>query len=274
MSANTTHNNVIIYCRISTTNPRVKQHNNTSLSVQEQVCRDYCKDNGYSVDSVINEVGSAYNKLPTELNNKVIHPDNAGKRVIIYAVDRFSRNTDFGFQLLKEAKQYNIVIDFVSDSFTTANDRHILQIKAEILRAEHESRIIGSRIKELNKVKRKQGWAFGSIAKFGYQFKMINGFRKLVPNHYEQQIIKFIMCAAQNKFKLTKLNSILRELLPCNKKAIKVYNERGDVVIEQYYDGQSNKDIAALLNSYGIRNRYGRVWSSSEILRIIRQNKN
>jgi DNA invertase Pin-like site-specific DNA recombinase len=274
MSANTIHNDVIIYCRISTLNPKVKQHNNTSLSVQEKVCRDYCSNSDYTVSNVITEVSSAYNKLPTRLNNEVIHPNNSGKRVVIYAVDRFSRNTDFGYQLLKEAKKYNIVIDFVSDSFTTANDRHILQIKAEILRAEHESRITGTRIKELNKIKRAKGWVFGSKAPYGYKFKMINGIRKHVPNHNEQPIVKFILCASQNKFKLTKLNCILRELLPNNNNPIQVYNEKGDAIIKQFYNGQSNKDIADLLNSYSIRNRYGGIWRSGDILRIIRQNKN
>jgi DNA invertase Pin-like site-specific DNA recombinase len=261
----------IIYSRISTTNKSVKTHSTTSLEVQSDLCKEYCDKNDYEVTNIVYEVSSSYNRCPPKLNYLII-PENTGKRIIIYAIDRFSRNTDYGLQLLKEAKNFGIIIDFVSDGFTTENDRHILQIKGEILRAEHESRIIGVRIKDHNKIKRKQGWDFGGKARYGFKFTFKNGIRKLIKNNKEQLVIKFIQYASTQNFSLRKLNKLLLQLQP-NAIKITVYDTNGNAITNtDKFDKQSNRDIASLLNSYGISNR-DQYWTTSQIRRIIKQNQ-
>jgi DNA invertase Pin-like site-specific DNA recombinase len=262
---------VIIYCRISTEkkDSKIKTHDNTSLTTQLQVCKDYCRRSGYKVEDIVYEVGSAYTRVPHKLDYLII-PENAGKRIVIYAIDRFSRNTDFGFRLLKEAKEFGIILEFVSDGFTTEKDRHILQIKAEILRAEHESRIIGVRMRDRNNAKRKHGWAFGGRAKYGYEFKMVNGVRKLVEVPQEQVVIDFINYAATDGFILKELNRLLMKMNPNEKCKIEIFDTKGNIVEDtNCIQAQTNRDIANLLNSYNISYREKGNWTTSNVRRIL-----
>lgn len=263
--------NAIIYSRISSHDPNVKTHDNTSIQMQNQICAKYCKNKGYNVINTVSETGSAYSRMPPKLY-QLIHPDNEGCIVVCYAVDRFGRNTDYAYQLLKKAKDYGIIIEFVSDGFTTENERHILQIKAEILRAEHESRIIGIRMKDRIKSMRAQGYAFGSVARYGMKFRKVKGVRKLVKDDFEQLVIAFILYAASDNFKLLKLNQLLQEILPNNTTKIDMYNEKGEILNNKTFNAQSNKQIADLMNSYGIKPRNGLRWKTSDIRRIINQN--
>lgn len=262
----------IIYSRISSHDPNVKVHNNTSIQMQNKICAKYCKDKGYNIVNTVSETGSAYSRMPPELN-QLIHPDNEGCIVVCYAVDRFGRNTDYAYQLLKEAKEFGIIIEFVSDGFTTENDRHILQIKAEILRAEHESRIIGVRMKDRIKNMRAKGHVFGSVAKYGMKFKKVKGVRKLVKDDFEQLVIAFILYAFSDNFKLLKLNQLLQEILPNNTTKIDIYNEKGERLNNKTFSSQTTSQIAGLLNSYGIKPRNLRTWQPSDVRRIINQNK-
>jgi DNA invertase Pin-like site-specific DNA recombinase len=264
----------IIYSRVSTTNQLYNSSTmNTisSIETQNKVCSDYCKRNNYKVVGNVNEVSSAYNKIPAKLKN-LISIDNLDKTIVIYAIDRFSRNVLIGSLLLEEAKKYNITIEFVADNFTTENDRHILQIKGEILRAEHESRIIGSRIKARNEIKRSKGWIFGAVAKYGNKFVMRNGIRKLTKNAHEQKVIKFILCAAK-EFKLSSLNRCLRTIKGSNVEPIEIYDNEDNVINDNLYNEKlTTKNIVELLNTYEIFNRNDKPWTTTAINRVIKQN--
>jgi DNA invertase Pin-like site-specific DNA recombinase len=274
-SFNTSAKDVIIYTRISTLrnntaadSNRNNQTQSVSLETQYFACKNYCDSKNYNIIQNISDISSAYNKVPTNLK-RLISESNKGLHIVIYAIDRFSRNTDIGFQLLKMAKKYNIIIEFVADGFTNENDRHILQIKGGILHAEHESRIIGTRIKARNAVKRSVGWKFGN-AKYGYKIVFLGGIRKQVENQYEQKVIKFIKYIS-NDYDLETLNQLLQDIKPTSEK-ISVYDSNGDEVNEDIYDAQPAKKIAELLNSYSIYDRNNKPWVARSIKRIIQQN--
>jgi DNA invertase Pin-like site-specific DNA recombinase len=265
---------VIIYTRISTAKninaSSNSQNANQPISLETQyiACKEYCDLKNYNIIINISDISSAYTKTPPKLR-KLISESNKGRHIIIYAIDRFSRNTDVGFQLLKDVEKYNITIEFVADGFTTSNDRHIFQIKNAILQAENESRIIGSRIKARNTVKRAIGWKFGN-AKYGYKIVFKNGIRKQVENPIEQRVIRFIKYISSD-YNLNTLNQYLRAITVYNEK-IKIYDSDGNEVIQDVYEAQPVKNIAELLNSYSIYNRDDKKWTAMSIRRVLKQN--
>jgi site-specific DNA recombinase len=92
-SASGNGNCAVIYCRVSTKD----QVENFSLSTQQKACRDYCTRNGFAVDKVFVEEGeSAKTANRTEFRLALDYcRQNKGrvKWFVVYAVNRFSRNT-------------------------------------------------------------------------------------------------------------------------------------------------------------------------------------
>jgi len=51
-----------------------------------------------------------------------------------------------------------------------------------------------------------------------------------------------------------------------------MYNDKGEILNMKGFNAQSTKQIADLMNSYGIRSRYSLKWQTSDVRRIINQN--
>ncbi|HWB02936.1 MAG TPA: recombinase family protein [Verrucomicrobiales bacterium] len=108
----------VIYCRVST-KEQVEEGN--SLITQERICRDYCQKNGYEVSVVFLEQGeSAKTADRTELRKLLSHcanRKNDTSAVIIYKLDRLSRNTDDYSQIRLLLKRYGVEIRSTSEHF-------------------------------------------------------------------------------------------------------------------------------------------------------------
>ncbi len=92
-----------------------------SLSTQEKHCREYALKNGYEVAEVFIEQGeSAKTALRTELQKLLLYcsdKKNKLSAVIIYKLDRLSRNTDDYSQLRILLKRYGVEIKSTSEFF-------------------------------------------------------------------------------------------------------------------------------------------------------------
>ena len=86
----------IIYCRVSTKN----QISGTSLETQKNLGKQYCTQNNFKINSVINEVCSAKS---IDKQNELINiiNDNDNIHLIIYEPTRISRNISDFTQLLQ-----------------------------------------------------------------------------------------------------------------------------------------------------------------------------
>jgi site-specific DNA recombinase len=108
----------VIYVRVST-KEQVDEGN--SLSTQEKMCREYTSKNGYEVVHVYIEQGeSAKTALRTELQKMLLFcsdKKNKINAVIIYKLDRLSRNTDDYSQLRLLLKKYGVEIKSTSEFF-------------------------------------------------------------------------------------------------------------------------------------------------------------
>jgi site-specific DNA recombinase len=111
-------NNAVAYCRVST-KEQVDEGN--SLSTQEKICRDYAIKNDYDIKEIFVEQGeSAKTADRTELQRLLGYcadKKNNIKAVIIYKIDRLSRNTDDYSQLRILLKRYGVEIKSTSEYF-------------------------------------------------------------------------------------------------------------------------------------------------------------
>jgi site-specific DNA recombinase len=108
----------VIYCRVST-KEQVEEGN--SLKTQEIICREYCQKHNYEIAQIFIEQGeSAKTADRTELKKLLAfcsQKKNAVKAVIIYRLDRLSRNTDDYSQLRLILKRYGVEIKSTSEHF-------------------------------------------------------------------------------------------------------------------------------------------------------------
>ena len=110
--------NVIIYCRVST-KEQVEEGN--SLYTQERICKEYAEKYGYDIAKIFREEGeSAKTALRPELQNLLKYCSKNHKEidsVVVYKIDRLSRNTDDYSQLRMLFGKLNIKIVSTSEKF-------------------------------------------------------------------------------------------------------------------------------------------------------------
>ncbi len=114
----TNQKRAVIYVRVST-KEQVDEGN--SLSTQEKICREYALKNEYDVSSIFIEQGeSAKTADRTELQRLLAYcadKKHGIKAVIIYKLDRLSRNTDDYSQIRLLLKRYGVEIKSTSEYF-------------------------------------------------------------------------------------------------------------------------------------------------------------
>ncbi len=132
----------VIYVRVST-KEQVDEGN--SLITQEKLCREYALSNGYEVVEIYSEQGeSAKTANRTELQKMLLFCSNRKNdinAVIIYKLDRLSRNTDDYSQLRLLFKKYGIEIKSTSEFFeNTPQGRFMENIFANVAQFDNDVR--------------------------------------------------------------------------------------------------------------------------------------
>ncbi len=106
----------VIYVRVSTVE---QAEEGGSLATQEKLCREYALKQGYQIAEVFIERGeSAKTAARTELQRMltfVTNKKNSVGAIIIYKIDRLSRNTDDYSQIRILLKRYGVAIKSVSE---------------------------------------------------------------------------------------------------------------------------------------------------------------
>lgn len=263
----------ISYIRKSNLNGNQTIGNNLSIEGQTFYNSEYSKALKLNLMNTVTEVHTAYKSCPPLLKS-LITKDYAGHHLLIHSIDRFSRNTLIGFKLLEDAQKLGIILHFVAENLRTDNDRHIHLIKTAILKNEDESRTIGARIKLANEIRRARGHHIGGVG-YGYQIKNIKGIRTKVPKFQgkEYLVLSFILAASEETYELGHLNEILKSIVGARGFIpLSIEDENGEAQFTGEYSQVSNKNIAEILNSYNIKNRFGREWNTTQLRRVIKTN--
>jgi len=178
---------------------RCSNENDISIETQKQTCLDYAKKNnfellswGYQYDNGCS--GRNMMNLNRELGFwKDEIPDNT--HIIIYSVDRLSRNLMKGMLFLEEMITYGISIHFVNNEIIykqgmTAATKAMVQ--QELQTAEKYSNETSEKIKRTQARLKSAGHYIGGQPKYGFKCQKINGIRKRTMNFNEQDIIRRI----------------------------------------------------------------------------------
>ena len=255
-----------IYARCSTTN-------DISIETQRQSCFDYAKSKGirllsfgYQYDN--NVSARNMNNLNFELGfwEKQI-PD--GGDMIIYSVDRLSRNLLKGIQFLERlSASRGINIHFVTNEIiynVNVSAAAKSMIQQELQTAEKYSNMTSEKIKGTLKRLRQEGHVFGR-APYGYKHVKIHNIRKRVINNQERENIRKIKNRYNNyrtsfenfpeNVGIKKSNmSIIRQLVRwCNRTGLKYRNNKNYTIQQIKYIVNLNLQTSRIINNI-INNR-------------------
>jgi DNA invertase Pin-like site-specific DNA recombinase len=248
--------NVIIYCRISSSNQ--------VLDAQEHSCVSYCKQNNFNVISTVNEITSAYSIKKLRKINHIIN-NNKNITIVIYSIDRFSRNLTDANIILDMIIKNNINVIAVKDNIdlSTPNGRHEFRVKVSL--AQLESEKISERVKTNNQYKLDKGYYIGT-APYGYKIAD----NKKIKYNKEQMVIRFITDNLYTNKTSIEFSNNLFNLL-------KIYDKPSEdfIKIDFYIDDNISEEtmyitttiISDILNEYDILKRK-KLWNNNKVLYI------
>jgi len=173
--------NAIIYVRVSTSEQAEFGY---SLKAQEETCLDYAKRYGYKVLKIFVEKGESAKTLNrTELKTMLEYArinKNKIDALIIYKIDRLSRNSLDCISLRYKLDRYGIDLKSVTEPF---DDSAVGTFTADLFSiiASLDNNIRAERTKAGMKQAVKEGrWLWN--APFGYTYKYINQKSYLIPS--------------------------------------------------------------------------------------------
>ena len=228
----------VIYIRVSTLEQVEKGY---SLESQQEVCLDYAKANNYEVLKVFSEKGeSAKTADRTEFNKMlsfVKKNKNSIDALIVYSMDRLSRDTPDSFDIRFLLKKLNITLRSIREPFDdTPIGRYMTTNTFSMAQLENETR--GERAKLGMQQAIKAGrWLWN--APLGYKYKYVNNKSYLIPSKDADTVKKIFkdfisgkkqyeICdeLKESKIKITRqhLNNLLKNSLYIGKLVTKLFD--------------------------------------------------
>ncbi|MCX5701684.1 MAG: recombinase family protein [Candidatus Omnitrophica bacterium] len=199
---------IAIYARVSTE----KQEKQETINSQLQVLRDHAKKNNYIVSQEYVDNGYSGELLDRPALDKL--RDDARKKlfevVLVHSPDRLSRKFIYLGLLQEELKKYDINTVFLNrpDSKDTPEENLLNGVQGLI--AEYEKAKILERTRRGKIHKAQSGILIGSIAPYGYRYVKNGAIGHYEINDQEAKIVKLIFNLFINK--RLSIRSIAKEL--------------------------------------------------------------
>jgi DNA invertase Pin-like site-specific DNA recombinase len=261
------HKDSVIYTRVST--------ELQNLEAQLYACEQFCEMNNLKIINHYSEKCSAYKKnSQSQLKNLI--KNNKNVNLIVFSVDRFSRNVSECNEFIENLNKNNITMIAVKENInmSTALGKHKFREMVSI--AQYESELISERVRNNIKFKKENGIHIG---KAPYGKNVING--KLVTNMQERYVIQFIIKTARKQMTVEKLNDLLFNLMTQlqmskdNFVKLEITKEDNEYVYKQYMPNDkiivTMSSISDILNEYNILKK-GKRWTVSGINNVLKTN--
>ncbi|MDD3220172.1 MAG: recombinase family protein [Lachnospiraceae bacterium] len=159
---------IAIYCRQS-----IDKKDSLSIETQEEFCRNFIntKPNKSPVEVYFDKGYSGKNTLRPDFQR--MHEDvcnNKIEKIVVYKLDRISRNLNDFCNMYEEFKQYKVEFCSVNESFdtTTAMGRGMLKIAMVFAEMERENIQLRVRDNYYQRIKTDGRWA-GGPAPYGFE---------------------------------------------------------------------------------------------------------
>ena len=218
-----------IVCRVSTKSQT--SCTSTSLEGQEAEIKDGISENSDNTRLRIHKISnSAYKGIPKTMRN-IGHSVRRGDEIIVWRVDRLSRNIVLFIQWLEDLRKRGIEIKSQVEKLSYSKQR--LEFIQKIVDAQKEAEALGQRIKLSYKQKRERGDDRIGGLPYGYKYHRLM-------NRQGTQVIRKAVVAHRNE------QSLLARI---------------------FASKDSASEIAEQLNFGGVKKR-GRKWNRAMILRI------
>ena len=218
-----------IVCRVSTKSQT--SCTSTSLEGQEAEIKDGISENSDNTRLRIHKISnSAYKGIPKTMRN-IGHAVRRGDEIIVWRVDRLSRNIVLFMQWLEDLRKRGIEIKSQVEKLSYSKQR--LEFIQKIVDAQKEAEALGQRIKLSYKQKRERGDDRIGGLPYGYKYHRLM-------NKQGTQVVRKAVVAHRNE------QSLLARI---------------------FASKDSASEIAEQLNFGGIFKR-GRKWNRAMILRI------
>ena len=120
-----------------------------------------------------------------------------------------------------------------------------------------------------NQYLRKKGFHVGGKASYGYKIKQFGKRRVKKKHKKEQQVIKFIKLCKDSPVKCLFLNQQMKKI--CKVKAPIECLDVSGKPLEKIHDLLTYREIANMLNAYGVKNR-NKSWTKGSVARVYRNN--
>ena len=218
-----------IVCRVSTKSQT--SCTSTSLEGQEAEIKDGISENSDNTRLRIHKISnSAYKGIPKTMRN-IGHSVRRGDEIIVWRVDRLSRNIVLFMQWLEDLRKRGIEIKSQVEKLSYSKQR--LEFIQKIVDAQKEAEALGQRIKLSYKQKRERGDDRIGGLPYGYKYHRLM-------NRQGTQVVRKAVVAHRNE------QSLLARI---------------------FASKDSASEIAEQLNFGGVKKR-GRKWNRAMILRI------
>lgn len=221
-----------LFCRVSTKEQATSTH--LSLEAQEAELREAAKNGGYERIRVYSISCSAYKKIPEQLA-AVAEAAHAGDAIMVWRVDRLSRNIEDYMGMIKELHNKGVNLYSHNEQITYAENK--MEFLQALLDAQKEAHILGQRVKLAVRRKRERGDVVGSVA-YGYMHHRVYS----ADRQTTVRVVRADNDAEQN---------VLRR------------------IHKEFKQSKSSKQIAYGLNRSGIKKR-GRKWTPSMVNKIVK----
>lgn len=257
--------NAVIYIRVST--------NEQEIDAQRYTCEQFCLQNNLNVLKIYIEKCSAFKNKSQPKLHKLIK-ENEKCNLIVFSIDRFSRNIKNADEFVKKLEQKNITLISIKENINlnTALGKH--NFRNYINAAQYESELISERVKNSINYRKANNIHIGQ-APYGYKIEN----KKLVKNTQELAIINFIISNFGRRktseeltrdlyVVLTALNRNQNEFEPISfilsddSFEYKTYNTNEKLFI-------SGRMLSDILLDYNIKKRNS-VWNTPKIMRIVK----
>lgn len=227
---------IIGYIRVSTQKQKLCGH---GLDEQRKCISIYSSINNITISEWVQDIKSGESNDREGLNY-ILDLAKSGKlkTLIVYKIDRLSRDSMAGEQIFRQLKSLNVSVISTSEQFDDSINGNLMrQIFLAI--AQYEKDLIKIRTQPVRKsVVKEKGCFLGGVAPYGYRTKGsnktgVNGKGELTKDIDEETIVK--------------------------------------IVFKMNQEGFTTRQTAAFLNSKGFRNRNGGDYQSMSVCNILKR---
>ena len=255
----------IIYVRVSTTEQ--------DIDAQKFSCEQFCIQNKLNIKKIYIEKCSAFKNNSQQKLHKLIQ-ENQDCNLIIFSIDRLSRNIKIGNELIQQIENKHITLISVKENINlnTALGKH--HFRNYINAAQYESELISERVKNSIKYKRANNMHIGQ-APYGYKLEN----KKLVKNLEEFAIINFIVRNYGRTESSESLTHDLYQLLNILGRDESEFVPISFILEDDQFEYRSytvdyklkitTRMLSNILNDYNIKKRAA-IWNMNKVSRIVK----